>query len=78
MTTSQEKFYGVSEAARLMNSKPRDLTNLFYNRQLRDDLCPLVSGRRVIPESYLKNIAMELRRGGKMVDYEGIKGGSNE
>ncbi|MGL4943692.1 MAG: hypothetical protein ACRC46_10940 [Thermoguttaceae bacterium] len=75
-----EKHLGISEAATVLNARPRDITNAFYNRQLRTDLCPVVSGRRIIPESYLTLIAQQLRRDGKQVNYEGIvsKGGRNE
>lgn len=70
---SETKMLGISEAATLLNAKPRDVTNLFYNRQLRTDLCPVVSGRRIIPASYLRTIAMELRRNCKPVSFEGIE-----
>src|SRR5689334_20191585 len=42
----------VSDAARRLGANPRDISDLFYKRQLRDDLCPIVAGRRLIPESY--------------------------
>ena len=61
----------VSEAARRLGARPRDLTNLFYRRQLRDDLCPIVAGRRLIPETCLSVIAMELRRRGYPVNQKG-------
>ena len=43
---------------------PRWITTLFYERRLRTDLCPIVGGRRLIPQSYLPMIAMALRRRG--------------
>ena len=55
---------GVSGVARLLGVKPSQITDLFYKRQLRDDLCPIVAGRRLIPPSYVRIIAMELRRKG--------------
>ncbi|MGL4944446.1 MAG: hypothetical protein ACRC46_14795 [Thermoguttaceae bacterium] len=75
-----EKFYGISEAAERLNAKPRDVTNLFYDRQLNCDLCPVVSGRRIIPSSYLVQIAWALRRANKQVNYEGVEseGGKND
>ena len=57
----------VSEAARRLKARPRDISDLFYCRQLRDDLCPIVGGRRLIPEDYLEIIAAELRRAGRPV-----------
>ena len=32
----------VSEAARRLGAVPRDISDLFYKRELRDDLCPVV------------------------------------
>jgi hypothetical protein len=55
-------YLSVSDAARKLGARPRDITDLFYRRELRDDLCPIVGGRRMIPESYLELIAMALRR----------------
>jgi len=57
----------VSEAARRLGARPRDITGLFYNRHIRDDLAPIVGGRRLIPEKLLPVIAMELRRAGRQV-----------
>ena len=55
----------VSEAARRLGAKPRDISDLLYKRQLRDDLCPIVAGRRLIPATYLDMIARALRRAGR-------------
>ena len=58
----------VSEAARSISEKlgvvirPRDISLLFYERQLRDDLCPIVGGRRLIPPDYLPQIESALHR----------------
>lgn len=52
----------VSDAARRLNVRPRDISDLFYRRALRDDLCPIVAGRRLIPEDYLDSIAQALKR----------------
>jgi hypothetical protein len=60
----------VSEAARRLGAKPKDISDLFYRRQLRDDLCPIVAGRRLIPESYLDIIVMALKRAGRPVAAE--------
>jgi hypothetical protein len=57
----------VSEAARrIPGARPRDISQAFYDRLLRDDIAPLVGGRRLIPESYLPVIEMVLRRAGKL------------
>jgi hypothetical protein len=57
----------VSEAARRIGAKPRDISDLFYNRKLRDDIAPIVGGRRLIPEDYLDVIRMALKRAGCQV-----------
>jgi len=62
------KHLSVSEAARLLKARPRDISDLFYRRRLRDDLCPIVGGRRLIPEDYMDIIAIELRRSGRPVE----------
>ena len=35
----------VSEAAREIGARPKDISDLFYKRELRDDLAPIVGGR---------------------------------
>jgi len=62
------KHLSVSQAARRLNARPRDISDLFYRRRLRDDLCPIVAGRRLIPEDYLGMIALVLRQHGYPVD----------
>jgi len=57
----------VSEVARRLGARPRDISDLFYRRQLSDERCPIVGGRRLIPESYLDVIGMALRRAGRPV-----------
>lgn len=57
----------VSGAARELSQRlgvvirPRDITNLFYNRRLDDDLCPIVAGRRLIARETLRVIEHALR-----------------
>jgi hypothetical protein len=60
----------VSEAARQIGATPRDISDLFYRRMLRDDLAPIVSGRRMIPREYLETIRDALRRAGRPVGKE--------
>lgn len=61
------QILGVGDIAKSLGVRPNQVTALFYERKLRDDLCPIVSGCRIIPESYLPVIAMELRRKGIQV-----------
>jgi len=58
------RHLSVSEAARLLKARLRDISDLFYRRRLRDDLCPIIAGRRLIPQEYVEIIAAELRRAG--------------
>jgi hypothetical protein len=60
-------YLSVSEAARRLEAKPKDISDLFYRRALRDDLCPIVAGRRLIPENYMDMIAQALKRAGRPV-----------
>jgi hypothetical protein len=54
----------VGDVARRLGVRPQQITDLCYKRELRDDLCPIVAGRRLIPPDYVKMIAMALRRKG--------------
>lgn len=64
----------VSEAARRLGARPKDISDLLYQRELRDDICPIIAGRRIISESYLPVIRMVLKRHGRHV----AKGGDND
>ena len=67
-------YLSVSEAARFLRARPRDISDLFYRRRLRDDLCPIVAGRRLIPEDYLDMVASELTKAGRTLELSGIQG----
>lgn len=71
-------YLSVSEAARRLKARPKDISDLFYCRRLRDDLCPIVAGRRLIPEDYLDRIAQVLKRERRPVGNDSDKGGSHE
>jgi hypothetical protein len=58
-------YVTVSETARRIDAKPRDISDLFYNRLLRDDLAPIVGGRRLIPDSYVETIRLVLVKNGR-------------
>lgn len=60
----------VSEVARLLGAKPKDISDLFYSRELRDDIAPIVAGRRLIPESYIETIRAALQRSNRQVAEE--------
>ena len=69
------RLLSVSDVARRLGAKPKDISDLFYKRELRDDLCPVVAGRRLIPESYLDQIEAALRRNGRIVRGRGETNG---
>ena len=55
----------VSEAARRLGANPKDISDLLYRRQLSDEVCPIVAGRRLIPEDYLDTVRTTLIRHGR-------------
>jgi len=71
-------YLSVSEAARRLGARPKDISDLFYRRMLRDDLCPIVAGRRLIPDDYLDRIAAALKRQGRPVGTDAKKGVTHE
>ena len=57
----------ASEAARrIPGARPKIISDLFYLRKLDNDRCPIVGGRRLIPEDYLPEIERVLRAAGKL------------
>jgi hypothetical protein len=54
-------YLTVSEVARRLGVRPRDISHLFYRRRLNDAACPIVGGRRLIPPDYLPVIVEALR-----------------
>jgi hypothetical protein len=62
-----EEYLSCSEVARRISANPRDISDLFYRRTLRDDLCPIVAGRRLIPVTYIDLIVAALKRAGRPV-----------
>ena len=60
-------FISVSDCARELGARPRDISDLFYSRELRDDIAPIVAGRRLIPESYIETIRTALQHSNRQV-----------
>jgi hypothetical protein len=54
-------YLTASDVARRLGVRPRDVSDLFYSRRLGGTDCPLVGGRRLIPEDFLPAIAAALR-----------------
>ena len=46
----------VSEAARQLICRPRDISDALYHRLLPDESCPIVGGRRMIPVELLPGL----------------------
>lgn len=72
----EQQYISVSEAARQIGVAPRCISDLFYSRQLRDDLNPVVAGRRMIRTDYLDMIRAALRRAGKLPRVQRVKRGA--
>ena len=60
-----QAYLSVSDVARRLGANPKDISDLFYRRELRDDLCPIIAGRRLIPEGYVEEIDRVLSRHGR-------------
>ena len=54
-------FFTVSDIARPRGVAPRVISDLFYSRHFDDRRCPIVGGRRLIPEDYVPVIEAVLR-----------------
>lgn len=52
----------VGTVAERLGVAPHVITYLFRRQRLDGKRCPVVSGRRLIPEDYLGEIAREVRR----------------
>ena len=61
----------VSEVARRIGARPKDISDLFYQRKLDDQRCPVVGGRRLIPEDYLSIIENTLRELNRLEGRDG-------
>ena len=68
----QEPTCSVSGVARRLGVPPPVISNLFYRRELSDEVCPVVDGRRLIPAHYVAVIERLLRDRGLL---PGDKGG---
>ncbi len=65
-------YLSVSDAARELGAKPKHISDLLYQRELRDDLCPIVAGRRLIPRRYLPEILKALIKRGMVQAHEAV------
>lgn len=58
----KRRWLGVGEAARRLGEPPKRITDGFYRGWFDSARCPVVSGRRQIPEGYLEEMRAALRR----------------
>jgi hypothetical protein len=56
----------VSQVARQIAARPKDISDLFYQRKLDDERCPVIAGRRLIPEDYIPEIQATLQSLGRL------------
>jgi len=61
------ELLSVSQAAERIGARPKDISDLFYIRKLSGKICPIVAGRRIIPENYLDTIKEILKQNGRPV-----------
>lgn len=66
------QYLSVSAAARELGAKPKHISDLLYQRELPDDLCPIVAGRRLIPRAYLPQIHEALVNRGLLEPADGL------
>ena len=59
-------FLSISDVARTLGVAPKTISDLFYARTLDDDRCPVLGGRRLIPEEYVPTIREALTQRGKL------------
>jgi len=63
-------LFTISSLARRFGIAPRRISDLFYGRKLSDEICPVVDGRRLIPESYVPAVEAALRESGALQQSE--------
>jgi hypothetical protein len=70
------QHFSVSEVARRNGVPPRVISDLFYQRLLSDERCPVIGGRRLIPADYLPAITAVLLGRGRRKATTGKQQGS--
>jgi hypothetical protein len=71
-------LYSVGDLARMLNVTPAQISQLFYGRHVRDDLAPVVAGRRIIGAEAIPTIAIALRRRGVKLDPAAVRRADGE
>jgi hypothetical protein len=65
------KLLSVGNVADLFGVAPWKVSYLFDRRRLSGEMCPMVGGRRLIPEDYLPIVRRELVRMGAVASANG-------
>ena len=60
------EYRSISEVARELPVRPRDISDAFYARQLDDSKCLIVGRRRLIPPDYIDEIRRVMGELGKL------------
>lgn len=60
-------MFTVGQLAARLRTNPRWITAILYQREVDSDACPLIGGRRFIPESHIPLIVAALRSKGYCV-----------
>jgi hypothetical protein len=71
-------FLTASGAAeRIPGAKPKDISDLIYQRKVDTSRCPVIAGRRLIPPDLLGEIEAALRAAGRLSSAIAMKGSSS-
>ncbi|GEM_PF-3514002 len=60
------KYKSVAEVADELGCSPGDVSGEIYRSPLHRDACPIITGRRAIPDTYVETIRWALRKAGKL------------
>lgn len=60
-------FVGVADAARRIGARRVDVSKVIYDGAIREDLAPLVGGRRLVRVDALEQVRAALVRRGKVL-----------
>lgn len=75
MSGPPNPYTNVGEIARRHGVKPAAVTQLFTERKIPDNSCPIISGRRLVPVDLVPRILDELKRKGVAVAAAPAEGG---
>jgi len=59
-------FKSISDLARELGCRPRDISDLFYARKLDESRCHRLAGRTLIPVDYVPAVRQALKASGRL------------